>query len=77
MYKNFSGTIDLTLSGMTIKDECANLVVETNMEGATLISIQLEITTVLVATAPSFVTTIENLKVNVRIEEIEAPIMEE
>jgi hypothetical protein len=35
-----SGTIDLMLSNTTIKDECANLMVEISMEGATLILVQ-------------------------------------
>ncbi len=37
---HFNGVIDPTLSNTTIKDECANPVVETSMEGVTLILVQ-------------------------------------
>ncbi len=47
------------------------------MEGSTLISIQPETTTILSTIAPNLVTIIEDLRVDVRIEEIEALVMEE
>jgi alpha-amylase/alpha-mannosidase (GH57 family) len=77
MYKNFNDTVNLTLSSMTVNDDCANLVVETDMEGATLISIQTETIVVLATTTPSLAITMEDIWVDVRIEEIEAPVMEE
>jgi hypothetical protein len=58
MYKNSSGTANPTFLGMTVNDECANLVVEIDMEGSTLISIQPETTTILTTIAPSIVTII-------------------
>jgi hypothetical protein len=77
MYKNSSGIVNPMFLGMTIIDECANPVLEIDMEGVTLISIQLETTTVLAATALSLTTITENLKVDVKIEEIKALVMEE
>jgi hypothetical protein len=62
---------------MTIKDDCANLIVETDMEGAILISVQLEINVVPIAIAPSLVGATKGLRINVRIEEIEVVVMEE
>jgi hypothetical protein len=58
MYKNSSGIANPTFLGMTVNDECVNLVVETNMEGSTLILIQPETTTILTTIAPSIVTII-------------------
>ncbi len=77
MYKSSNGIVNPMFSSMSVKDECANPVLETNMEGVTLISIQLETITVLAAIALSLATTIEYLKVDVGIEEIEALVMEE
>ncbi|CAM6008870.1 unnamed protein product [Sphagnum balticum] len=74
---HFSGIVDSKLFGMTIKDDCANSIVETDMEGAILISIQLETTIVPIATAPSLVAATKGLGVDVRIEEIEVVVMEE
>jgi hypothetical protein len=67
----------LTLSDTTIKDECANLVVETSMEGATLILVQQETTGIHVAIAPSPFTATKDLGVDVKIEVIKPTIMEE
>jgi hypothetical protein len=58
MYKNSSGTANSTFLDMTVNDECVNMVVETDMEGSTLILIQLETTTILATIAPSIVTII-------------------
>ncbi len=77
MYKNSSGTTNPMFLGMTVNNECANMVVEIDMGGSTLISIQPETTTILITIAPSLVTTIEDLRVDVRIEEIKALVMEE
>ncbi len=47
------------------------------LDGVTLISIQPKTTTILVATTPSLITIIEYLRVDVRVEEIKALVMEE
>jgi hypothetical protein len=60
----------------TIKDECANLVVETNMEGATLTLVQQETIVIPIAIAPSPFTASKDLRVDVKVEVIEATIME-
>ncbi len=64
-------------SDTTIKDECANLVVETSMEGATLILVQQETIVIPIAIAPSPFITTKDLRVDVKVEVIEAMIMEE
>jgi hypothetical protein len=51
----FGGTVDQTLFGMIIKDQCANPVVEFGIEEGTSILVQLEPTIVHVATTPTFV----------------------
>jgi hypothetical protein len=61
---------------MIIKDECANLVVETVMEGVTLNSIQLKTTIVHVATTPNPFVVTEDLGVDVKVKVTEAMIME-
>jgi hypothetical protein len=65
------------LFNMTIKDDCANSTIETDMEGVILISIQLKINFVPIATTPSLVAATKGLGVDVRIEEIEVAVMEE
>jgi hypothetical protein len=65
------------LFGMTVKDDCANSTIETDMEGAILISIQLEINVVPIATTPNLVVATKGLGVDVKIEEIEVAVMEE
>jgi hypothetical protein len=62
---------------MIIKNECANSVVETGMEGVILISIQLKTIVVHVATTsnPSAIT--KDLGVIVKVEVTKAMIMEE
>jgi len=77
MYKDFCDIANPMLLGMTVKDDYANLMVETDMEGATLILIQTKTTIVLATTTPSLAITMEDLWVDVRIEEIEALVMEE
>jgi len=62
---------------MTVKDDCANSTIETDMEGAILISIQLEINVVPIATTPNLVVATKGLGVDVKIEEIEVAVMEE
>lgn len=62
---------------MIIKDECANLVVETVMEGVTLILIQLKTTIVHIATTPNPFAVTEDLGVDVKVEVTKAMIMEE
>jgi len=61
---------------MTIKDKCANLVVETIMEGVTLISIQLKTTIVLVVSTPSPSAITKDLGVDVKVEVTKVMIME-
>jgi hypothetical protein len=76
IYKNSNGITNPTLLGMTIKDKCENLVVATDVEGATLISIKLETTIVLATIAPNLAIITKDLKVDVRIKEIEALVTE-
>ncbi len=59
-----------------VKDKHANSEVESGVEEGTLISTQLEPTTILIAITLNLVTTNEDPKVDVRVEEIEATIME-
>jgi len=61
---------------MTVKDDCANSTIEIDIEGAILISIQLEINVVPIATTPNLIATTKGLRVDVRIEEIKVAIME-
>jgi hypothetical protein len=61
---------------MTIKDECANSMVETIMEGVTLISIQLKTIIVPITTTPGPSAITEDLGVDVKIEVTKATIME-
>jgi len=65
------------LSNMTIMDRHANLVVESNMEGGTLILAQLETIVIHVAITLNLVVATENLGVDVRVEETYVIIMEE
>ncbi len=61
---------------MTIKDGHANLVVESNMEGGTLILVQLETTAIHVAITPNLVVATKNLGIYVRVEETYVITME-
>jgi len=62
--------------GTTIKDEHANSVVKTGMEGGILILVQLETTTIPTTSTPSLDATTEDLRVDVRVAETKAIIME-
>jgi hypothetical protein len=61
------------LSDTNIKGEHANMVVEIGMEEGTLVLVQPKST---IAITPSFVFTMEDSRVDVRLEEIEAIVME-
>ncbi len=69
--------IKVTTGNMTIKDMHANLMVESNMEGGTLILVQLETIVIHVAITLNLVVAMENLEVDVRVEETYVIIMEE
>lgn len=71
---HFGGTTDLMFSNMTIKDKCANPMVEIDMEEGTLILVHLES---IIAIVPSLAVTTKDLKVDVRVEETKAIVMEE
>lgn len=73
----FGGAIDLTFFSTTVKDEHANLVVETNVEGATLILVQLKTIVVPTTIVLSPSTAMEELGIDVKVEVMKATIMEE
>jgi hypothetical protein len=62
---------------MMVKDEHANPKVESGVEEGTLISAQLEPIVILATTTPNLAIANEDTRVDVRVEEIEAIIMEE
>lgn len=62
--------------GTTIKDKHANLVLESGIEGRTLM-VQPKRTIIPTAITPNLVAIMENLGVDVRVEEIKATTMEE
>ncbi len=72
-----SGVTNLTLSNTIVKDEGTNLVVGIGMEVMTLISVQSENIVIPTATTPSPFIAMEDLGLNVRVEVIEAMVMEE
>jgi hypothetical protein len=67
---------DQMLSSTTIKNKHANLVVKSGMEEGTSILVQPEPIAIHVAIALSLVATIVNPKVDVRVEETKAIVME-
>lgn len=71
------GVVDQTLFDMIVKDEHANLVVDSGMQERILFPVQLKPIDVLVAITPNLATTMEDLGVDVRVEETKATIMEE
>jgi len=71
-----SGTIDLMFFDTIVKDKHTNLVVGTCMEVAILILVQLEAIAIPIAITPNPSTTTKDLGVDVRVEAIEATIME-
>jgi hypothetical protein len=73
---HFGGTIDLMFFGTIVKDKHTNSVVGTRMEVAILILVQLEAIAIPIATTPNPFTTMKDLGVDVRVEVIEATIME-
>jgi hypothetical protein len=74
-FKNAPPTYQLVVS--TIFKEYLGVFMKLFLDGVTLISIQPKTTTILVATTPSLITIIEYLRVDVRVEEIKALVMEE
>lgn len=70
------GTIDSTLSSTIVKDECANPVVETNVEGATSILVQLKTIIISTTIALSLSTVMEELGVDVKVEGLKDIAME-
>jgi hypothetical protein len=74
---HFNGVVDSTLFSLIVKENFANSITETNMEGAILILVQPETIVVPIATTPSLVAVTKGLGVDVRIEEIEVAVMEE
>jgi hypothetical protein len=62
---------------MMVKDEHANLKVESSVEEGTSIPAQLEPIAILATITPNLVVAHEDLKINVMVEEIEATILEE
>ncbi len=62
------GTIDLTLSSTTVKDEHVNSVVETDVEGAILILVQLKkiVVPIIIVLSPSIA--MDELGVDVKVE---------
>ncbi len=62
------------LSNMIVKNECANPMVETCMEEGILILVHLES---IIAIVPNLVVTTKDLRVDVRVEETKATIMEQ
>ncbi len=63
--------------GTTIKNEHANLMAEFDMEGGTSILVWPKIIVVPTAIVPSLIIAMEDLRVDVKVEETEATIMEE
>ncbi len=61
-------------SNMTIKDKCVNPMVEIDMEEGTLILVHLES---IIAIVPNLIVVIADLKVDVKVEETKAIVMEE
>jgi predicted transcriptional regulator len=59
---------------MTIKDKCVNPMVEIDMEEGTLILVHLES---IIAIVPNLIVVIADLKVDVKVEETKAIVMEE
>jgi acetylornithine/succinyldiaminopimelate/putrescine aminotransferase len=59
---------------MIVKNECANPMVETCMEEGILILVHLES---IIAIVPNLVVTTKDLRVDVRVEETKATIMEQ
>ncbi len=73
----FNGVIDHMLFDMIVKDKCANLVVEFDIEGGTSILVQPETIIILTTITLNLVFVMEILGVDVRVEEIKAITMEE
>ncbi len=73
--RHSDGVIDLMFSNTTTKDERAPPVVGSSME-VTLISIQLETIIVHATTTPNSFVTIEDLRINVKIEVTKVMVME-
>jgi hypothetical protein len=65
------------LFDMIVKDKCANLVVEFDIEGGTSILVQPETIIILATITLNLVFVMEILGVDVRVEEIKAITMEE
>ncbi len=76
---HFDGAIDLTLFGTTITEDCANLVVVPGMEeGLQLWYNWKQLMSLLpLHVLPSLVDIMEDLRVDVKVEEIEAIFMED
>jgi hypothetical protein len=70
------GIIDSTRSSTIVKDECANPVVETNVEGATSILVQLKTIIIPTTIALSLSTVMEELRVDVKVEGLKDIVME-
>ncbi len=73
---HYSGVIDPTLFGTTVKDELTNLMDGTSMEVVTLILVQLETTIVPGTTTPNLVAPTEDPRVGVKVEVTEAIVEE-
>ncbi len=66
---HFGGIVDPTFFDTKTKDEQANLMVESGMEGGNLLLIQLKSSIVLIATTLSFIVATKDLGVDGRFEE--------
>ncbi len=69
---HFGGKVDLMISNTTAKKEWANLMVEIGMEREISIRTQHEPTTTPIVIAPNLDATMVDLRIDVKVEEIEA-----